>query len=249
MRFLLLLLYALMFSPILHAADWVSLPPIPNGDFYFYDKSKLVIKDDEIIYWKKVQFKTPQSHNGKDIASGILRERINCAEHSSKLLTYLYYSPNGDTADYVAQDESAPSPIVPDTIGDKFDNLLCPIVWRKQEETRIKNEQRTAEIEAKLTKETASKTKEDSKATTTPAATVPPPAKPANPVRPGSKNPIQKPIPPRVNSITPTKTKDTALANENEAKPTDTAKPSSSVILPEKSPMHLPEPQILEQLY
>ncbi|HEY8095147.1 MAG TPA: surface-adhesin E family protein, partial [Methylobacter sp.] len=78
------------------AAEWVSLPAIPNGDQYFYDKSKLVIKDDDVTFWKKVQFKSPQSLKGTDVVSGVLRERINCADHTAKLLTYLYYSATGE---------------------------------------------------------------------------------------------------------------------------------------------------------
>jgi hypothetical protein len=131
------------------AAEWVALPAVPTGDLYFYDNSKLVIKDDEVTYWKKVQFKSPQSLNGSEVASGILRERINCSEHTYKLMTYLYYSPTGETVQYVPQDESVPAPIVPDTVGDNYDRALCPVVWRKQEETRIKNEQKAAEQEAK----------------------------------------------------------------------------------------------------
>lgn len=150
--------FALLTSAPVWAAEWVHLP-INGNDQYFYDNSKLVFNGDEVIYWKKVQFKTPQPHKGSEVSSGVLRERINCAEHSSKLLSYLYYSPTGDTVEYVAQDESAPFPIIPDTVGDVFDRTLCPMVWRKQEEARIKNEQKAAEAELKETP----KPKEDEK--------------------------------------------------------------------------------------
>lgn len=241
----------LLVSPALFAADWVALPPIPNGDSYFYDKSKLVIKDDEITYWKKVQFKTPQAHNGNEVVSGILRERIHCGEHTAKLLTYLYYSAKGDTVDYVAQDESAPLPIVPDTVGDKFDAVLCPMVWRKQEESRILAEQKTAEIESKMGKD-APKAKEenakqDGKAAPNPAASAP-----EAPVRP-ARSPIQKPIAPRANNITPPKAVKPVTTNSESS---DAPKLPPNVHLPDKVdkapslPMpQLPEPQILEQLY
>ncbi|MFM9913177.1 MAG: surface-adhesin E family protein [Methylophilaceae bacterium] len=228
------------------AADWVALPAIPNGDSYYYDKSKLVIKDDEITYWKKVQFKTPQAHNGSEVVSGILRERIHCGEHTAKLLTYLYYSAKGDTVDYVAQDESLASPIVPDTVGDKFDDVLCPMVWRKQEEVRIAAEQKSAELESKMGKE-APKAKEEVK----PAAAVPVPNSTNNPpVRP-AKSPIQKPVAPRANNIVPLKAIKPTTSETSEA-----PKLLPNVHLPDKVdkapalPMpQLPEPQILEQLY
>jgi hypothetical protein len=225
------------------SADWVALPAIPNGDLYFYDNSKLVIKDEEITYWKKVQFKTPQVRNGAEISSGILRETIHCGEHTAKLLTYLYYSPKGDTVEYVTQDESAPAPIVPDTVGDVFDRILCPIVWQKQEEMRIKAEQKNAELEAKVNKE-APKPKEENKPA--PAAVTN-----ASETRPASRGPIQKPIAPRANNIAPIK------AVKPNADTPDAPKPPANVRLPDMvenapalpMPQLLPEPQILEQLY
>lgn len=153
-----ILMSALCASTSVFAADWVRVQ-ITGNDQYFYDNSKLTWNGDEITYWKKVQFKMPQQHKGSEIASGVLRERINCMEHSAKLMSYLYYSPSGETLEYVAQDDSAPVPIIPDTIGDAFDHVLCPILWRKQEEARIKNEQKATESELKE----ASKPKEEEK--------------------------------------------------------------------------------------
>lgn len=130
------------------AADWVPLQTNGN-DQYFYDNSKLVIKEDEITYWKKVVFKTPQIHKGSEVVSGVLRERIHCGEHTAKLMSYLYYSPGGETVEYIAQDDSPPAPIVPDTVGDAYDRVLCPMVWRKQEEMRLRGETRAVEAEPK----------------------------------------------------------------------------------------------------
>lgn len=129
------------------AADWVSLGKAGAVDQYFYDRSKLTIKEDQITYWKKVVFAAPQTINGKEVASGLLRERIDCAEHTAKLISYLYYATTGDTVEYIAKDESDPAPIIPDTVGDAFEQKLCPMVWRKQEEARIKAEQKAAEAE------------------------------------------------------------------------------------------------------
>lgn len=130
------------------AADWVALPET-GADQYFYDNSKMVIKDDEITYWKKVVFKTPQPVKGREATSGILRERIHCGEHTARLLSYLYYSASGETIEYVTQDESPATPVIPDTVGDAFDRVLCPLVWRKQEENRIRTEQSVTEAELK----------------------------------------------------------------------------------------------------
>lgn len=222
------------------AAEWVALPAIPNGDQYFYDKSKLMIKDDEVTFWKKVQFKTPQALKGTDVVSGVLRERINCAEHSAKLLTYLYYSATGDTVEYVPEDETPAMPIVPDTVGDNYDRVLCPMVWRKQEEARIKNEQKAAEQEMKdeskpkesaddkpspppSTQRSALKAK-PLEMTTTPQPKMPPGALPSK--LPGAKVPDAK-LP------------DSKLQDEMIKQLLPLAVP--------KTP--LPDPQIMEQLY
>jgi hypothetical protein len=174
------------------AADWVALPNAGAGDQYFYDKSKLVIKEDEITYWKKVLFKTPQPMKGKEATTGILRERIHCGEHSAKLLSYLYYTNAGETIDYVAEVDSPPAPIIPDTIGDAYDQVLCPMVWRRQEEARIKAEQANAEAELKQ----ADKKKEEPKQQTPPlpapvisTPTVPVPSKPTPPQLPNVRIP------------------------------------------------------------
>ena len=151
-------------------AEWVALHDA-GLDQYAYDNSKLVIKDEEITYWKKVVFKTPQSVKGREAVSGILRERIHCGEHTAKLLSYLYYAAGGETLDYVAQDDSAEMPIIPDSVGDAFERALCPQVWRKQEENRIKAEQANAEAELKA----PTKKKEESKPSiASPAKPLPP---------------------------------------------------------------------------
>jgi hypothetical protein len=206
------------------AAEWIALPAIPNGDLYFYDNSKLVIKDDEITYWKKVQFKTPQLLNGSEVTSGVLRERINCAEHTAKLLTYLYYTSSGETVGYVPQDESPAAPIVPDTAGDTFDQKLCPMVWRKQEETRIKNEQKAAEQELK----DANKPK-DTQKDTQDEKTPLPPAPQRGSFKPKVPDTLYNPPPKLAPGTLPSK--------------------APNVRLPDKVQQPLPDPQIMEQLY
>jgi hypothetical protein len=160
----------LLASQCAMASEWVTLPDT-GPDQYFYDKSKLVIKDDDITYWKKVVFKIPQLVKGREVASGILRERINCAEHTAKQMSYLYYSVSGETIDFMAQEDAPASPVIPDTVGDSYDRVLCPLVWRKQEENRIKAEQ--SSVETDLRKPQAKK-EETKPVVATPAKPVPP---------------------------------------------------------------------------
>lgn len=224
------------------AADWAPLGKAGAVDQYFYDRSKLTIKEDQITYWKKVVFAAPQVINGKEVASGLLRERIDCAEHTAKLISYLYYATSGDTVEYIAKDESEAAPIIPDTVGDAFEQKLCPMVWRKQEEARIKAEQRAAEAELSAIRRTPPVPENSSSGGTGSATTTTPPSGTAVPSTPApAKNTI--PVPGR----TP--------ADPNAAptpqSPTTAAQPGKAPPDPNAAPLRqsLPVPQIIEQLY
>ena len=185
------------------AADWVALPGAGSADQYAYDRSKLTFKDDAITYWKKVVFKTPQDVHGKVAASGLLRERLDCAEHTAKLVSYLYYSATGETIEYVAQDDSETLPVIPDTVGDAFERVLCPLVWHKQEEARIKAEQKAAAAELAASIREAKKpeskpemkpeTKPDPKLEIREVAPMPAPVVPAATISPSGEIVIEKP--------------------------------------------------------
>lgn len=150
-------LLAMLISTNAMAAEWKPVIA-PNGtDQYFYDNSKLLIKDDEITYWKKVVFRVPQAFKGREASSGVLREQLDCAEHTAKRLSYLYYSGTGEIIDYVPNEDTEAAPIIPDSVGDTFEHVLCPMVWRKQEEDRIKAEQKAAQTELEAAAKEAKK--------------------------------------------------------------------------------------------
>lgn len=121
------------------AAEWVRVPTPGDGDQYYYDRSKLFINGDEITYWKKATFRTAQPVKSQFAASGLFRERINCAEHTLKLISYLLYAADGTTIEYVAANEGEAAPIIPDTLGDIFEKTACDLVRQKQAETRRKS--------------------------------------------------------------------------------------------------------------
>lgn len=147
-RVFLLLLACLAAAPSgAHAAEWVKIHSLAERDQFFYDKTKLVIHGDEITYWKKVAFSTPQPFKGKFAASGLYRERIHCAEHTLKLISYLLYAPSGEAVEYISSAEGEAVPIIPDSLGDVFEKALCPLVRQKQEQARLK-EQEDARLKA-----------------------------------------------------------------------------------------------------
>lgn len=128
-----LVLLACFLSPTAHAADWARLAQIPGEDQYFYDRSKLVIEGEEVTYWKKVLFKKAQLVKNQPVAWGLMRERIHCAQHTLRLIGYLYYAADGSTIEYVADHEKEGTPIIPDTLGDAFERHMCELVKARQE--------------------------------------------------------------------------------------------------------------------
>ena len=120
------------------AAEWIRVRPLAEGDQYFYDRSKLYIHGDEITYWKKVAFKTPAMVKNQAAVSGLYRERIHCAEHTLKLISYLLYAADGSTIEYIASHEGDSAPVIPDTVGDVFEKTVCELVRQKQEAARQK---------------------------------------------------------------------------------------------------------------
>ena len=150
-RFLLILLFS--FTSSAQAAEWMAVRTDPNSDQYFYDRSKLFMGGDEITYWKKVIFRVPQPAKNQFATSGLYRERINCTEHTLRTISYLLYAGDGNVIENIPNHEGEASPIIPDTLGDLFERKVCPILWQKQEEQRIKR----AEEDKKKADEAAKK--------------------------------------------------------------------------------------------
>lgn len=120
------------------AADWVRVQTNGEGDQYYYDRSKLFINGDEITYWKKAVFRRAQPVKTQFAASGLFRERIHCAEHTLKLISYLIYAADGSIIEYVAANEGDAAPIIPDTLGDIFEKTVCDLVRQRREEQHRK---------------------------------------------------------------------------------------------------------------
>lgn len=115
------------------AADWVIVHTTPEGDQYYYDASRLTIGGNEITYWKKVTFKSPYSYKGQQAASALHRERIHCAEHTVKPLAHIVHGVSGAAIEHAAAD-SETTAIIPETIGDVFEQTLCALVKLKRDE-------------------------------------------------------------------------------------------------------------------
>ena len=62
------------------AADWARLAIFHSEDQYFYDRSKLVVENNEITYWEKALFKPPRPVKTQLASLALMRERIDCRE-------------------------------------------------------------------------------------------------------------------------------------------------------------------------
>ncbi|MHB1293331.1 MAG: surface-adhesin E family protein [Sulfuricella sp.] len=171
---LLLLMYLAAAPSATIAAEWVKIHSVADQNLYFYDSSKLFLNDDEITYWKKVVFITPQPFKDKLIASALYRERIHCTEHTLKLISYLLYTPAGELFEYTPTKEGDPAPIIPDSLGDVFEKALCPLVLQKQEEDRQRSEAK-AQAEAAKKTDAEEKARLKAEAAAAPQPVAPPP--------------------------------------------------------------------------
>lgn len=127
MRYSLVFILQLFLANTVLAADWVRMEIPYTEDVYFYDRSKLVVNGNEVTYWKKVQFIPARSVKNFVASSALMRERINCREHTLRLLSFLYHDAQGAQLEYVADAEKADAPIIPDTVGDQFEHVLCTL--------------------------------------------------------------------------------------------------------------------------
>jgi surface-adhesin protein E len=55
------------------------------------------------------------------------RERIDCRAHTYRTFGYLLYAKNGSVIDNVHTPDAEPEPIIPETVGDRFERLMCAL--------------------------------------------------------------------------------------------------------------------------
>jgi hypothetical protein len=56
------------------------------------------------------------------------RERIECRTHMQRTLGYLLYAKDGATLENVRKPDAEAEPVIPETIGDQFEKLMCALV-------------------------------------------------------------------------------------------------------------------------
>jgi uncharacterized protein YceH (UPF0502 family) len=114
------------------AADWVRVTA-PDQNQHFYDRTKLTVEGDTITYWRRVTFRTPQPIKEGTARTALYRERIDCRSHTHRTLGYLLYAQDGNVVENVYTPEAAAAPVIPGTVGDRFEELMCAFVEQDRE--------------------------------------------------------------------------------------------------------------------
>ncbi len=114
------------------AADWVRVAA-PDQNQHFYDRTKLFVDGDTITYWRRVVFRTPQPVKEGTARMALYRERIDCRSHTHRTLGYLLYAQDGNVIENVYTPEAAAEPIIPVTVGERFEEVMCAFVEQDRE--------------------------------------------------------------------------------------------------------------------
>lgn len=125
------------------AADWVRVSAT-GADQHFYDRSKLTDKGDEITYWRRVVFaKSVKVRNGS-AKSATYNETIHCKDHTLRALSWQLFNESGAPFDSSISADAEAGPILPETIGDRFQSAMCGLMeQRKKREAELNKEQAT----------------------------------------------------------------------------------------------------------
>jgi uncharacterized protein YceH (UPF0502 family) len=125
------------------AADWVRVD-VNDQHQHFYDRSKVQVDQDVVTYWRRVVFRTPQTVRGGAARMAMYRESIDCTKHTYRALGYLLYGQDGAVLENVYTPDAAGEAIVPETVGDRFEALMCVFA----DQARVSQAKARAELPA-----------------------------------------------------------------------------------------------------
>jgi hypothetical protein len=126
------------------AAEWIRIEAA-GSDQHAYDRSKIVIRGDEITYWRKVTFTKPVRVRNGVARNAVYQERIHCRDHTLKAIAWQVFADEGALLDSMGATDSDPASIVPETVGDRFRDIMCKLV-----EARRSRDADLAQDEARL---------------------------------------------------------------------------------------------------
>jgi hypothetical protein len=109
------------------AAEWMRVPA-SGVDQHFYDQSKINISGDEVTYWRKVVFARPVRVKAGIAKSALYRERMHCRDHTLRALSWQLLADEGAVIESSTVPEAEAGSIVPETVGDRFQSVMCGFV-------------------------------------------------------------------------------------------------------------------------
>lgn len=113
------------------AADWARVPTI-GADQHFYDRTKVSIAGEEVTYWRKVVFERPARTIGGTVRLALYRERVSCRDHTLRALAWQLFTSEGALLESTIKPESDAAPVVPETVGDRFLEVMCGLAEAKR---------------------------------------------------------------------------------------------------------------------
>jgi hypothetical protein len=113
------------------AAEWTRVPT-GGGDQHFYDRAKVSISGDDVTYWRKVVFERPVRARTGSVKSALYRERVSCREHTLRALAWQLFADEGALVEASTQPDAEAAPVVPETVGDRFLDVMCGMAEAKR---------------------------------------------------------------------------------------------------------------------
>jgi surface-adhesin protein E len=110
----------------LYGAEWVRVSTIDINQ-HWYDRSKVYVDGDLVTYWRRVAFHVPQRTKSGLAASAMYRERVDCRTNMHTTLGYLLYAKDESVLENVRTPDAPAEPIIPGTVGDQFEKLMCSL--------------------------------------------------------------------------------------------------------------------------
>lgn len=107
-------------------ADWAAVST-GDGNQHFYDRSKVFVSGDEVMYWRRVVFSSAHPVKNGFARSAMYRERIQCKQARISTLGYLLYAGDGSVLENVYSPDAEPAAVVPETVGDRFLRVMCTL--------------------------------------------------------------------------------------------------------------------------
>ena len=108
------------------AAEWVRVSTIDIHQ-HWYDRSKIFVDGELVTYWRRVAFRTPQRSKSGLASSAMYRERVDCRTHMHTTFGYLLYAKDQSVLENVHTPDATAQAIVPETVGDQFEKLMCAL--------------------------------------------------------------------------------------------------------------------------